>query len=104
MKRYGSVARLEKGQVEQYRTLHAAVWPDVLAMIKECNIRNYSIYLHRLPDGNHYLFSYFEYIGSDFESDFARMAADPVTRKWWKECAACKVPFEEPAGEYWAAM
>lgn len=104
MKRYGSVARLEKDQVDQYRTLHAAVWPEVLVMIKECNIRNYSIYLHRLPDGNHYLFSYFEYTGSDFKSDFARMAADPATQRWWKKCAACKVPFENPVEDYWAEM
>jgi hypothetical protein len=45
-------------------------------MIAACNIRNYSIYLHRLPDGNHYLFSYFEYVGSDFAGDMAKMAAD----------------------------
>jgi hypothetical protein len=36
----------------------------VLSMITECNIHNYSIYLRRLPDGNHYLFSYFEYTGA----------------------------------------
>ena len=59
MKRYGSVLIVRPDKVEEYKRLHAAVWPGVLKMIKECNIRNYSIYLRRLPDGRHYLFSYF---------------------------------------------
>ena len=59
MKRYGMVIGLNADQVEEYKRLHAAVWPDVLKMIAQCHIRNYSIYLRRLPDGRHYLFSYF---------------------------------------------
>ncbi len=31
----------------------------LLKMIGECNIRNYSIYTTRLPDGHDYLLSYF---------------------------------------------
>ncbi|HEY5914571.1 MAG TPA: L-rhamnose mutarotase, partial [Verrucomicrobiae bacterium] len=58
MKRYGMVLGLRAEKVEEYKRLHAAVWPDVLKRIKECNIGNYSIYLRRLDDGRHYLFSY----------------------------------------------
>jgi len=105
MKRYGSVLGIREDKIEEYKKLHAAVWPEVLDMIKECNFRNYSIYLRRLPDGNHYLFSYFEYTGSDFEGDCAKMAADPVTQKWWALCTPCQEPFDDRAeGEYWAAM
>ena len=75
MKRYGQSAsayavpaKLERG----IQRLHAAVWPDVLKMIAECNIRNYSIYLRTLDDGQPYLFGYFEYVGNDFEADMAR--------------------------------
>ena len=81
MKRYGSVIGLRPEKLDEYVRLHAAVWPDVLKMIRECNIRNYSIYLRRLPDGCHYLFSYFEYVGDDFAADMAKMAADPVTQQ-----------------------
>jgi len=52
---------------------------DVLKMIKQCNIRNYSIYL-RTAGSRHYLFSYFEYTGVDFAADMAKMAADPTTQ------------------------
>ncbi len=105
MKRYGSVLGLRADKVERYKELHAAVWPEVLRTIKACNIRNYSIYLRKLPDGKHYLFSYFEYTGDDFQADAARMAADPVTQKWWAECIPCQEPLADRIeGEWWASM
>ena len=105
MKRYGSVIEVREDKIEEYNTLHANVWPEVLAMIRECNIRNYSIYLRRLPDGKHYLFSYFEYIGTDFDADMAKMAADPTTQKWWDVCKPCHNPLPDRAeGEWWADM
>jgi len=100
MQRYGMVIRVKSEKFEEYKQLHAQVWPDVLKMIKECNIRNYSIY-HK--DG--YLFSYFEYVGGDFESDMAKMAADPTTQKWWDVCKPCQEPLETRAeGQWWASM
>jgi len=66
MKRYGQVIRLKPGVLEEYSRYHAKVWPEVLATITACNIRNYSIY-HR--EG--VLFAYFEYVGRDFEADMA---------------------------------
>ncbi len=96
---------LRPEKLDEYVRLHAAVWPDVLKMIKKCHIRNYSIYLRKLADGRHYLFSYFEYTGADFSADMARMAADPATQKWWALCQPCQQPLEDRApGEWWAAM
>ncbi len=64
------------------------------------NIRNYSIYY---KDG--YLFAYFEYVGSDFDADMAKMAADETTQKWWAVCKPCQAPVENrAAGEWWADM
>ena len=105
MKRYGSVIGLRADKLDEYKRLHAAVWPEVLAMIARCNIRNYSIFLRKLPDGNHYLFSYFEYTGEDFAADMAKMAADPKTREWWTHCIPCQLPLDDRAdGEWWADM
>lgn len=103
--RYGMVLGLKDDKIDEYRRLHAAVWPEVLAMIKTCHIQNYSIYLRRLPDGNHYLFSYFEYTGHDFAADMAAMAADPITQKWWGECMPCQEPLpDRDDGDWWASM
>lgn len=105
MKRYGMVIGLEPAKVEEYRCLHAAVWPDVLRMIQQCNIRNYSIYLRQLDSGQYYLFSYFEYTGTDFAADMAKMAADPTTQRWWSFCKPCQRPLVNRApDEWWAAM
>jgi L-rhamnose mutarotase len=105
MKRYGSVIGLNKDKVDEYKELHAAVWPEVLKMIEDCNIRNYSIYLHKLDEAGYYLFSYFEYVGQDLDADMARMAADPKTQKWWDVCKPCQQPVENKAeGEWWANM
>lgn len=100
MKRYGTVIRVKSEKLEEYKRLHANVWPEVLGMVAQCNIKNYSIY-HK--DG--FLFSYFEYHGQDFEADMAKMAADATTQKWWEVCKPCQEPLETRAeGEWWANM
>jgi L-rhamnose mutarotase len=100
MKRYGMIIGVNPEKIEEYKNLHAAVWPEVLNRITACNIRNYSIYLK-----DNMLFSYFEYIGNDFDADMALMAADPTTQKWWGVCMPCQVPFaSRKEGEWWANM
>ncbi|MCC6443196.1 MAG: L-rhamnose mutarotase [Armatimonadetes bacterium] len=100
MERYGMILKIRPEKLEEYKKIHADVWPGVLDMIEKCNIRNYSIY-HK--DG--FLFSYFEYAGSDYEADMAKMAADPLTQEWWAVCKPCQEPLETRAeGEWWADM
>jgi L-rhamnose mutarotase len=100
MKRYGSVIKVRAEKEEEYKRLHASPWPAVLAKITDCNIRNYSIYL---KDG--YLFSYFEYTGSDFAADMERMAQDHATQEWWKLTDPCQEALDSRApGEWWAEM
>ncbi len=105
VQRYGMVIGLKPEKIEHYNRLHEAVWPDVLKTIKDCHIRNYSIYLREIDQDRHYLFSYFEYTGENFEADMARMAADPATQKWWKETMPCQVPIPTRSGtEWWSRM
>ena len=105
MKRFGWVTEVRPDKLDEYVKLHADVWPGVAGMIRECHIQNYSIYLKKLPDGHHYLFSYLEYTGEDFEADMKRMAADEETQRWWAVCKPCLKPVEElPPGEVWATM
>ncbi len=105
MQRYGSVIEVKPDKLDEYKRLHAVGWPGVLNMVKQCHIQNYSIYLRMLPDGHHYLFSYFEYMGNDFAGDMARMAADPETQRWWAVCKPCHAPLVDRAPEeWWAGM
>jgi L-rhamnose mutarotase len=75
----------------RYRALHADPWRAVLERITRSHLRNYSIYLAELPGGL-FLFSYFEYTGEDFGADMAALAADPETRRWWRETDSCQLP------------
>ena len=100
MKRYGQLIGVKPQDLEAYTQYHAAVWPEILDMIRQCNISNYSIFLK-----DHMLFAYFEYIGDDFDADMAKMAADPKTQEWWD----IMMPMQQPIatrgeGEWWATM
>lgn len=100
MRRFGQMIRLKPEGAEEYIRQHAAVWSGVLSMIKACNIQNYSIYFK-----DNYLFSYFEYVGDDFDADMDRMADHPETQRWWDVVKPLMEPLEtrEP-GEFWSDM
>ena len=56
-------------KIEEYKKLHANVWPEVLKNLKDLNCRNYSIFLHKNT-----LFSYMEYYGDNYERDMGLMS------------------------------
>ena len=98
--RYGSVIRVRPEKLDEYKALHTDPWPGINTKLKQCNIRNYSIYYR---DG--YLFSYFEYTGDDFEQDMKKMAEDSLTQAWWKLTDPCQEPVESAGiGVWWAPM
>lgn len=100
MKRYGQLIGVKSEHFERYKEYHAAVWPEVLQMIKKCNMQNYSIF-HK--DGQ--LFAYFEYTGSDFTGDMAKMAADPKTQEWWSVMEPMQDPVaNRKTGEWWVSL
>lgn len=100
MRRFGQIIRVKPDRVEDYERIHAAVWPEVLETIEVCNMRNYTIFRH----GN-LLFAYFEYVGSDFEADQKKMAADPKTQEWWQHTDPMQEPVEGGAdGAWWNNM
>ncbi|HWW42468.1 L-rhamnose mutarotase [Pedobacter sp.] len=105
VKRFGSITGLKADKLARYKELHANAWPEVLKKIKDCHIRNYSIYLQKIKN-EYYLFSYFEYTGEDFDGDMKKMAADPNTQRWWKETDPCQQPLPETAAkkEIWTNM
>jgi L-rhamnose mutarotase len=99
VKRFGQLIGVKPERYDEYVRAHAAVWPGVLAKIRDCNIRNYSIYaFHRDT-----LFAYFEYVGDDYEGDMQRMADDPETQRWWAWMKPMQEPLADRAeGEWWA--
>lgn len=102
MQRMGLLLGLKPEAIAEYKRLHADVWPDVLEVISASNIRNYTIFL-REPEN--LLFAYWEYHGSDFQADAAKMAAAPAMQEWWKICMPLQEPLATRAeGEWWVPM
>lgn len=105
MKRHAYVTEVRPEKLEEYKHLHANAWPGVLSAIARANLTNYSIHLRTFDDGRHYLFTYFEYVGENFEADMAEIARNEETQRWWDVCKPCLMPFDGLApGDCWAPM
>ncbi len=100
MRRYGMTIRLRPGFEAEYRRFHRDVWPEVLATIAACNLRNYTIFLNKGV-----LFGYFSQSGDNFSADMAKMAADPKTQEWWTIMQPMQEPSPDRAeGDWWTTM
>ncbi|KAJ1308799.1 hypothetical protein OPQ81_004489 [Rhizoctonia solani] len=100
-KRFCQVVALKKEALEEYKKIHAAVWPTVLETLRRSHIVDYSIHLlpsppfavTNPPDSElaGLLIATFKYIGSDWENDSKIAASDPETVRskdgpWWYQC------------------
>jgi len=102
VQRMAMVIGIAPDRIDEYKKLHAAVWPAVLARLAASGVRNYSIFL-REPEN--LLFGYWEYHGEDYAADMRAIAADPETRRWWTFCDPCQVALaSRAADEHWARM
>ena len=100
MKRYGSVIKIRAENIQSYKAYHGQVWPEILATIRRSNIRNYSIFVK-----DDLLFGYYEYHGTDYKADMAKIADDPKTQEWWAIMEPMQKPLDTRAeGEWWASM
>ncbi|HEY5213169.1 MAG TPA: L-rhamnose mutarotase [Acidobacteriaceae bacterium] len=100
MRRIAQIIQLNPEDEAAYLRYHAQVWPEVLATIAACNIRNYSIFLR-----NGLLFAYFEYHGIDYTEDMRRMSACPDTQRWWAIMDPMQSSMADAeAGEKWSEL
>ncbi|MEL7345900.1 MAG: L-rhamnose mutarotase [Pseudomonadota bacterium] len=102
MNRMGHMIRLNPQTKAEYLRLHRETWPEILAIIAQAGIRNYSIFLREPED---LLFGYWEYHGTDYEADMARLAAEPRMQDWWAITDPMQTRLESVSqGEHWAPM
>ena len=74
MQRMAMMIRLRPEAAEEYRSLHAAIWPAVLRRLAASGIRNYSVFL-RQPEN--FLVGFWDYHGDDFARDMAEDGGRP---------------------------
>jgi L-rhamnose mutarotase len=77
--RYCFLLQVRPDLLEEYRTRHAHVWPEMLDALRETGWRNYSLFAR--DDG--LLVGYVE--ADDLAAAQAAMAATDVNRRWQAE-------------------
>lgn len=100
IRRIGMVIGIKEEFIADYRALHNG--PGVRDLLEAANMRNVSIFLQKMPDGKFYEFAYFEYHGTDYEADMAKLAKQPRNMAWLKQTDATQVPLE--GHKSWAVM
>jgi L-rhamnose mutarotase len=75
------VLEIRPDKIDEYVEAHRAVWPEMLAALRDAGIRNYTIFRH----GNE-VFGYFE--SDDLEAAGRHMAAQDVNARWQDAMAA----------------
>ena len=81
MARYCFQLQVRPERLAEYRERHRAVWPEMLAALRDTGWRNYSLFLH--ADGM--LIGYVE--SDDLAASQAGIAATAVNARWQVEMA-----------------
>jgi L-rhamnose mutarotase len=93
-RRVGMVIGLKADKIAEYRNLHADSNPGVRDLLRKYNMRNFSIFLVKMDDGNYYEFGVYDYAGSNYEEDMAKLAAEPRNKEWLKVCDPMQMPLK----------
>ena len=76
MEKYAWKAYLREGCMEEYIRRHNEIWPEMLKVLKQASIRNYTIW-----NVNHELFGYYECeTGVDYAANV--QAQSDIVAKW----------------------
>ncbi len=102
VKRVAMVIKVKADRLDEYLKLHSDSEPGVRDLLSKYNMRNFSIFLTQLEDGNYYEFGYWEYWGDDFEADMAAMEKEPRNREWLEMCDPMQIPLQGEKG--WREM
>jgi L-rhamnose mutarotase len=78
MDRIGQVWRAKAGKAEEYRKVHATVWPEVEQLLREAGVSKYVIYAW-----GDVFFSYMEV--EDYGDMVGRFNNDPIAQRWEEE-------------------
>lgn len=80
-KRFGFKMKMYPGFKEEYRKRHGEIWPELVRLLKNEGIGNYSIFL---DEETNTLFAYQEQSGNNSSQDLGQTE---IVKKWWKYMA-----------------
>ena len=73
--KFAWVLEVRPGYEDEYKKRHEEIWPEMVDMLRNAGVRNYSIFRHGLT-----LFGYFE--TDDLEQTIAAINASDENRRW----------------------
>lgn len=94
VKRVGMVIKIKSDRLNEYLKLHADTNRGVRDLLTKYHMRNFSIFMTRMEDGNYYEFGYYEYTGNDYDGDMAKLAREPRNIEWLKVCDPMQIPLQ----------
>lgn len=77
MIRKAFVMSVHAGSESEYERRHSPIWDDLVAVLKEHGVHNYSIFLH--PETR----QLFGYVEVEDEARWASIAQTEVCQRWW---------------------
>jgi len=77
MQRVAFKMKLFKGCEEEYKRRHDALWPELMTLLKQTGISNYSIFLDEETS------ILFGYLTIDDVANLDALPQQPVMQKWW---------------------
>ena len=80
-KRFGFKMKLYPGFREEYHKRHNEIWPELVKLLKDEGIGNYSIFF---DEETNTLFAYQEQSGESSSQDLVQTE---IVKKWWKYMA-----------------
>ena len=104
VQRYGHLAKITPEAIERYKKFYADNENDLSKALTQHNIRNASVWLKELTEGEPYLFAYFDYTGGDLASDLDHMEETPVGKKSRAADADALRAFAPASHAGWVAM
>lgn len=77
MQRHAFKMFLNPGMKAEYKKRHDEIWPELVLLLTETGLRNYSIYL---DEETNILFGYLE---REDNHTMVELPQHPVMKKWW---------------------
>ena len=77
MEKYAFKMKLNQGEVAEYTHRHDEIWPELIQLLKDAGVSDYSIYL---DEETHILFAV---LWRENNHAMDELPLDPIMQKWW---------------------
>jgi L-rhamnose mutarotase len=78
---YAFAMQLDPGMEDEYRRRHDAIWPELVDLLRQAGVRDYSIHLDRETG------TLFALLRRPADHGMAALPDHPVMKRWWAHMA-----------------